>query len=339
MNVARKPWPAAHLEPVPNCPVCGSDKRRLRHEGLCDATFFTANGEWDLWQCDRCDSGWLDPRPDEASIGEAYGSYYTHGEVTQPIINNLRRKLANGYRNWRFGTSYSPALAVGAAVAMLMPAHRYIVDLGFRFLPRSRCVGGRVLDFGCGGGDYLQLVADAGWQGCGVEPDPKARELARSRGFDVRASLDEFKDETFDYVTLSHVIEHVHRPISALKQLHGMSASGGGLFIATPNMNAIGHEIYGRHWRGIETPRHLVLPTRRSLRAMTETAGYRRIEFHRSRGALAFTSLQSRRIASGADPYDHDAPLIDRQPTAAEMREADGRGKRAEFLIMTAFKP
>jgi 2-polyprenyl-3-methyl-5-hydroxy-6-metoxy-1,4-benzoquinol methylase len=213
-----------------------------------------------------------------------------------------------------------------------------MADLAFRLLPRAKGPNLRLLDYGCGGGEYLQLVANAGWRGYGVEPDPQARQIAISRGFDVRASLGEFDGEAFGYVTISHVIEHVHWPAQVIARLFEMTVPHGGLFIATPNMDAVGHDIYGRNWRGLETPRHLVIPTRRSLQAMVERAGYNSLKFHRSKGALAFTALQSRRIACRADPYDDHAPAIARQPTRHETREADGNRTKAEFLILTARK-
>ena len=72
------PWPADELEHLGECPVCGGIEREELEAALIDDTFQTAQGEWTLWKCDACHGAYLDPRPDEASIGRAYESYYTH---------------------------------------------------------------------------------------------------------------------------------------------------------------------------------------------------------------------------------------------------------------------
>ena len=98
-----EPWPNADLEIVRHCPACGARERSILFEDLCDTTFFIAPGRWTMWRCERCRSGYLDPRPTPQSIGRAYGRYYTHEEpwVSAPAANafdRLRARLANGYR-------------------------------------------------------------------------------------------------------------------------------------------------------------------------------------------------------------------------------------------------
>jgi hypothetical protein len=168
-----------------------------------------------------------------------------------------------------------------------------------------------------------------------VEPDPAARRAAASDGILVSASLHDLSDERFDAVTLSHVLEHVHRPSNLLETLAKKMNAHGHLYIDTPNFDAVGHRLYGRHWRGLEAPRHLVLFNRSALQRTLERAGFANIRFHECPGALQFTQLQSRRIAIGADPYDEEAG-----PTGAAPGEADYRaalsGTNAEFLRVTA---
>ncbi|MGH8526565.1 MAG: class I SAM-dependent methyltransferase, partial [Gammaproteobacteria bacterium] len=133
-------WPGQELEAVPLCPVCGSNERDLAHSDLVDDTFFSAPGKWDLWQCRACQSGWLDPRPDRASIGRAYSNYFTHEPpASSPNAGereSIRHRLGNGYRNWRFGTRLKPASALGRLAAAMMPGIRRRIDDEYRMLPR-----------------------------------------------------------------------------------------------------------------------------------------------------------------------------------------------------------
>ena len=71
------------------------------------------------------------------------------------------------------------------------------------------------------------------------------------------------------------------------------------IFVDTPNIEAVGHRLYGRDWRGLEPPRHLVIFNQVSfMRALAE-AGFDNIRLHPRTDALAFTAAQSRRIAGG----------------------------------------
>jgi len=78
----------------------------------------------------------------------------------------------------------------------------------------------------------------------------------------------------FDVITLNHVIEHVHDPIAVLRACHRLLKPGGRLWLETPNVDSLGLARFGRNWRGLETPRHLVLFGRRGLRQACMAAGF-----------------------------------------------------------------
>jgi SAM-dependent methyltransferase len=205
-----------------------------------------------------------------------------------------------------------------------------------RFLPAAR-PGSRVLDLGCGSGDWLAYAQKAGWSTAGVEPDPKAQRLGRRRGIDIRESLEDFADETFDAITLSHVIEHVHDPMETLRTCRALLAPGGMIYVDTPNLNAVGHGIYGRYWRGLEAPRHLVLFTRLGLRRALERAGFGRILFRSRFYPVRRMARQSQLMAAGLDPYSDAPPPEDsRQLGPLDAFMATFSPNRTEFLTVTA---
>jgi 2-polyprenyl-3-methyl-5-hydroxy-6-metoxy-1,4-benzoquinol methylase len=331
-------WPAEGLEHVPACPICRCEERTLAHRDLTDVTFFAAPGLWSLWRCQRCGSGWLDPRPDEASIGRAYQNYYTHAPAKSIIGSSWRHRLGNGYRNWRFGANLRPASRLGPLAALFTPNLRRVVDGNCRYLPRSVRGRNRLLDYGCGNGLFLQFAGEAGWDCYGIEPDKSARSVACSIGADVRVSLSDFtRGEMFHAVTMSHVIEHVHRPVDLIRQLSDRLIGGGFLYIQTPNMDAIGHQIYGRNWRGLEAPRHLALFTPAKLAEVVLATGFHKLRFHSCPGALEFTDSQSRQIARGRGPNQLAAPILSHRIDRG-VRAAALFGPNAEFITLTARK-
>jgi len=69
-----------------------------------------------------------------------------------------------------------------------------------------------LLDMGCGTGDFLETAQQNNWQVSGIEPNSDAREIANRKTnqsvYDT-AQLIKFESNTFDVITLWHVLEHV----------------------------------------------------------------------------------------------------------------------------------
>jgi 2-polyprenyl-3-methyl-5-hydroxy-6-metoxy-1,4-benzoquinol methylase len=306
----RAAWPADGLERIGHCPICGAGGRDLLHPHLIDRIFFTAPGEWTMWQCRSCRSGYLDPRPTPDTIALAYGDYYTHRRAAERSLSvspmgRFRNALGNDYRNARFNSRFSPALPlIGRLVVKLFPQVRRRIDLEYRFLPPLRS-GARLLDVGCGNGDFLRTAVSVGWQVAGVEPDSEAREVAGAGGVEVRGSLHDWNDAAglFDYVTASHVIEHVHDPDEFLSEVARLLVPGGRLYVQTPSIDAPTHRRFGPYWRGLEPPRHLVLFNHRSLANSLTKAGFEIVRSIAVPEAAEFLIEQSQRIAQGLDPY------------------------------------
>lgn len=290
-------WPGAGLQTLSRCPLCGHRERSLWHCGLRDETFRVAAGRWDLWRCSSCHCAYLDPRPSEATVLDAYGCYYTHeppktqASGASNVPGGWRDRLANGYCRARFGAPRRPASSWGVWVFRALPIRRSALDREFRHLPRLPAQGGRLLDVGCGNGTFLGVAAACGWHVTGLEPDPMAAAQAAGCGHEVQvAGLDALDDleAQYDVITMSHVIEHLHDPARALVQCHRLLRPGGRLWLETPNAESIGHQRFGRHWRGLEAPRHLVLFAATGLSRLLRRAG--------------FTSVQSLPVPSSRTP-------------------------------------
>jgi len=307
-----QPWPEEGLERLGRCPICGSGERELLHEELKDEVFFCAPGYWTMWRCASCYSGYLDPRPTVATIGQAYGNYYTHqagrGRADSSSLGwfrRIRRALSNGYLNARYGTDYQPASRLGPGLAKMLPWQRERLDARFRWLPKP-VAGQRVLDVGCGNGGFLLNARESGWQVMGVDPDPDAVATARQKGLEVRlGSMEAFAGEAelFDAITLSHVIEHVHDPKSVLADAYRLLKPGGTLYLDTPNIESRGYQIFGEHWHGVDPPRHLVLFNLKGLQQTLQQTGFTVVEIYSRRVASNWTWLCSFRQVKGLSPY------------------------------------
>lgn len=341
-------WPQDGLERVKICPVCSSERRHLLHKDLSDKVFKCAPGSWDMFQCQACRSTYLDPRPTVSTIGMAYTTYFTHSQSVQDdyrdlgFLRRLKRALANGYRNKRFGTNLHPSTKLGVVFAYFSPGFRNLLDAERRCIPFGGR-GHRLLDVGCGNGDFLLLASQAGWEVVGLEPDPKAAQAARSHGIDVRQDSIESLDpaiESFDGITLSHVIEHMHDPVAALRHCYALLKPNGWIWIETPNVDAQGHESFGPAWRGLEPPRHLVLFNRPSLFDLLRSIGFSELEDLPYRPLCDYLFKESNKIAGELnEQFSSDTPSnLARKISMAERRSKRNPGLR-EFVTVRAIKP
>lgn len=305
-------WPQEQLESVERCPVCQSSARKLLHDALQDRVFFCAPGRWTLYGCNNCGAGYLDPRPTPESIGLAYQRYFTHqinggrdnGDLK--LVRRWRRALANGYKNKQFGIQRQPNNPLGYWIVRLFPKQRAQLDVLARHLPKP-IPGQRLLDVGCGNGEFLAFATELGWQTEGLDFDPDAVRVARKRGLVVHQGNIEAlggRSQYYDAITLSHVIEHVHKPIAMLSRCRSLLKPGGLLWLETPNLTSAGYARYGQAWLGLDPPRHLVLFTWSSLRSALNRAGFAEIQVAPPRSAMRIFAA-SAAIRMGKDPYQY----------------------------------
>lgn len=185
-----------------------------------------------IQQCVACTFQFTNPRPDAAHIGRYYESaeYVSHNSAATGLINQA-------YKVARFFTM------------------RRKVALLNRLAPRR----GRLFDYGCGTGHFLAAAKADGWQVAGVEPNAQAREEATRRtGQPIGSgSLLDFEPESFDAITLWHVLEHVHTLNDTLSQLISRLKPDGVLLIAVPNVESLDAQHYRQDWAAYDVPRHL----------------------------------------------------------------------------------
>jgi 2-polyprenyl-3-methyl-5-hydroxy-6-metoxy-1,4-benzoquinol methylase len=301
----------------PTCALCGHAGVRI-HAGLKDR-LFGAVGQWNITKCQNSDCGlaWLDPEPLEEDIYKAYQSYYTHGEQqgTKPPKSFLRRVRSSGL---------SPLIKVSTLFCGLSKEKDDVKHMHLNELPV-----GRLLDIGCGSGAFLHRMKAKSWTVEGLDFDEDAVRAAREAyGVDARVGRLEdmaYASESFDAITMHHVIEHVFDPVSLMREIRRILKPRGRLVAVTPNINSWGHDRFGASWRGLEPPRHVRLFNSRALANAASAAGFPEIKAY-STAANAWSILASSIVLDGATKLDRFpepvGPLIKIKALAMQCREA-----------------
>jgi 2-polyprenyl-3-methyl-5-hydroxy-6-metoxy-1,4-benzoquinol methylase len=276
----------------PECYFCRTPGEIL-YEGLTDR-LFGAPGKWGFRQCPNAECGlvWLDPTPSASDLGKCYECYYTHR--TQHVRTGgtaFRTALRGAYRTFMNVTG-------------IRKQRQRLADM---YLDTR--ASGKLLDVGCGDGSRLARMRELGWQVEGQELDAQAAATAHQfYKLQVRVGpLEEigYPSESFDAVTMNHVIEHVYEPIELLSECRRILKPSGRLVVVTPNTESLGHRLFKANWRGLEPPRHLLTFCPRTLRILVQRAGFTTFRTWTTAAhaeLIAEGSLQVAAAASGAKP-------------------------------------
>lgn len=230
--------------PVANCPICG-----------CPVSIPTfVKYDYTIARCTACDTLHVSPIPSDELLRAHYQDpQYFDGHAKQ------------GYRDY---TEMRKALAPHFGRRL-------------RTIDNHLSSRGRLLDFGCAAGYFLEMARDGGWQIAGVELSQEmARSASQVLGISIASSLDALPAQGFDAITLWEVVEHLPQPVAELRRLRERLRPGGLMMLSTPNT---GHWQAVREpeaWPGYRPPSHLVFFTRCTLEDALRRSGFERIAVH-----------------------------------------------------------
>lgn len=211
------------------CPWCG---KTTNQSYLKVKDYFLSKEDFELFKCEQCGLLFTEPRPNQNEIGKYYQSeeYYSHQKNKKGFIPQI----------------YESIKAINL---------KNKVNMAIEGKPN-----GKLLDIGCGVGDFLVQVKNKGWEIKGIEPSKEAKEIAKERiGFlplnPSESSI--MPDNSFDVITMWHVLEHVEDLKQQTTELFRLLKPEGRLVIALPNYKSYDCEYYKDKWAAWDVPRHL----------------------------------------------------------------------------------
>jgi|TARA_B110001452_G_scaffold244578_1_gene228677 2-polyprenyl-3-methyl-5-hydroxy-6-metoxy-1,4-benzoquinol methylase len=218
------------LEKILACPVCKGKEHKKHIEGKDH----NVTGEtFTITECKGCEFRFTNPRPKEKYIYKYYQSksYISHSSTKKGLIN----KTYHLVRSYQF---YKKKKAIQK---------------------KNNVEKGKILDIGCGTGDFLKYMDSSGWEIDGVETDKGARIIAEKKlNKKIKEKLNLFNEENkYDVITMWHVLEHVYNVEGYLKKINKLLKKGGFVVIGIPNCNSYDAKKYKENWVAYDLPIHL----------------------------------------------------------------------------------
>jgi hypothetical protein len=111
------------------------------------------------------------------------------------------------------------------------------------FLRRYISTNGKAFQVGCSDGYTLHCFSELGWEVSGIDPSSHALSVAKKLwGLELQDGFFEHyepkKDEKYDLILLTHILEHMYNPIETLKKCKEMLAHSGSILVEVPVLKA-----------------------------------------------------------------------------------------------------
>jgi SAM-dependent methyltransferase len=230
------------------CPICGSGETRFAFNGFTNRDP-SDRKVWPVYECVKCGHAWIHPQPSAEELSHYYSASYEAYDEKHGAVAGDTEVIEKAW-----------------------------ADGEFRHIPIP--AGKRVLDFGCGGGYFLNICRQLGATVEGIELSPHGAALTRKQGISVfQGTIEQFLaargDQRFDVITSFHVLEHVPDPVATLEGLSSLLTSDGTMTIAVPNATSVSARRVRTEWHSTDLPFHIHQFSPSSLRAAAERAGLR----------------------------------------------------------------
>ncbi len=296
-----------HTITYEECPACKSKSIAL----ALQAKDYTVSGKgFSIWQCDVCSLRFTQNAPAADAIGAFYqsGEYISHSDTKKGIINKLYHAVRN----------------------ITLKQKRKLVE------SVTGLEKGSLLDIGAGTGAFANEMQTTGWQVTALEPDETARENAKKNyGLILQSSdhLFSLSTETFDAITLWHVLEHVHELHRYLQTFGRILKKNGRLIIAVPNYTSYDAKHYKEYWAAYDVPRHLYHFSPQSMKALLSPYSFEVEQLKPMPFDAFYVSLLSEKYKAGKSGYIK--AFIN---GLRSNRNASGKPERSSSVIYIAKK-
>jgi 2-polyprenyl-3-methyl-5-hydroxy-6-metoxy-1,4-benzoquinol methylase len=250
------------------CEICGDKKIKFlfnqkdKNLGIL--------GEFSLSKCLNCGVIFLNPPPSSNESEKFYPKkeYYSLNKIkTEKDSKKTKTKLR------LYGIYFSEKNNF----------LRRIIFSPIKFIIRGTIIKKdiKILDIGCGSGQFLYEMKTLGLDVYGVEPGKFDEEGNKKYDLNIKkGNIGKIKypKEYFDIITLNHVLEHINNPNTTLLEIKRIIKKEGTFILGVPNTNSLAFKIFGKNWYQLDIPRHIINYSEKNLKFLLNKSGFKVIK-------------------------------------------------------------
>ena len=257
------------------CLICDSENLK---EKLALKDYFLTQKDFRVIKCQDCGFLFTDPKPKEDELGLFYKSenYISHNASKFSFYNVVYKAVRN-----------------------------FALASKLRLISKYKS-SGKILDIGCGTGEFLNQARKKAFKVSGIEPNKSAREFAiENYNLEIKNEnyLSEIDDYSIDVISMWHVLEHVYNLDERLNSIERILKKDGVLIIAVPNPKSYDAEFYEQFWAAWDVPRHLYHFTQSALSKLIEKFNFEIVETKPMLFDSFYVSLLSEKYKSEKSNY------------------------------------
>lgn len=228
----------------PACPVCQNARVHTRLSAVSD---YLTGECFDIGRCQECGLLISEALHPSARLADYYG----------PRYRGDRHSVTARYRTARRRSMV-----------------RRAVPFGYR---------GRLLDIGCGNGDFIRAMKADGWTVAGTELDDAVVSRLQSEGIEARVAGGETPiafSQPFDVITCWHVLEHMDDLRGLLQQVQRLLSPDGVFQASVPDAGSWHARLCGKGWLHYDVPRHRVHFAEPQFQHLLRSEGFEIVHSH-----------------------------------------------------------
>ncbi len=163
----------------------------------------------------------------------------------------------------------------------------------------------KVLDVGCGNGDFLEAATEAGYSALGIDISAAAVAHCQQRGLhaEVMALTNLQTRDCFDLITMWDVVEHLPQPSAFIHQAFQLLRPGGYLLIKTPKVSQFTFKVVKAFPRLagalLYTPDHIQFFSHSTFATLLQNTGFEQIDWLEDRNMRSHSPVRNLKKAVG----------------------------------------
>lgn len=248
------------MKQLNKCEICNNKEFNFLFKG--GDKLLGIPGRFSLYECENCGLYFLNPQPKNLN------KYYPKNYYSLKNIDTTSKKIK--LKLLLYKTYYSEEGNIFMKI-LLSP---------FKFLIIATIIKSNIklLDIGCGSGQFLYEMKKLGLDVYGVEPNDFNKEEAEKYKLWI-ANTDlisaKYQKKSFDLITLNNVLEHINNPNEILDEINRILKNDGKLIIDIPNTKSLANWVFGKNWLELDIPRHLFNFNLSNIKLLLKNHGFK----------------------------------------------------------------